>query len=61
MQSRIFGLTALFVIIGLIILVEQNLNYGIFFELDDIHHETFAIASFTLAIGFLIGSKLTKK
>jgi len=61
MQSRTLGLTALFVIIGLIILIEQNLNYNIFFDLNDSHHETFAIASFTLAIGLLIGSKLTKK
>ena len=42
-------------------MVEQNLNYGIFFDLNAIHHETFAIASFTLTIGILIGSKLLKK
>ena len=61
MQSKIFGLATLFLIISLIILIEQYLNYGIFFDLNDIHHETFALTSFSLTIGILIGSKLSKK
>ena len=61
MQSKVFGLVALFFIIGFVILVEQNFNYGIFFDLNDIHHETFALSSFSLAIGLVIGSKLSKK
>ncbi len=61
MKARIFGLAGLFLILGLAILIEQNITYDIFFDLNDIHHETFALSSFSLAIGLLIGSKLSKE
>jgi hypothetical protein len=61
MQSKAVWLTVLFLLIGLAILVEQTFNYGIFFDLQDIHHETFALSSFSLAIGILIGAHLSKK
>ena len=61
MKLKVIWLAALFFIIGLVILIEQNINYGIFFDLNDIHHETFALSSFSLAIGLVIGSKLSKK
>ena len=45
----------IFLMIGFLILLEQYLNYGVWFQVKDIHHETFALSSFTLAIGILIG------
>lgn len=61
MQLKVTWLTALFFLVGLVILIEQTINYGIFFDLNDIHHETFALSSFMLAIGLLMGSKLSRK
>jgi len=54
-------LVALFFIVGIIILLEQYLSYGVWFQVKDVHHETFAIASFALAVGILIGSNYPKK
>ena len=55
------SLVAFFFVIGIIILLEQYLNWGVWFQLEDIHHETFALSSFALAIGILIGSNFLKK
>jgi len=52
---------AFFLIVGIIILLEQYLSYGVWFQVKDVHHETFAIASFALAVGILIGSNYPKK
>jgi hypothetical protein len=54
-------LSTFFVALGIIILLEQYLNFGVWFQLTDIHHETFALSSFALAIGILIGSNFPKK
>ena len=51
---------AFFLILGIAILLEQYLNIGVWFQVKDIHHETFAIASFALALGILIGSNYPK-
>ncbi len=44
-----------FIVVGFLILLEQYLNYGVWFQTSDIHHETFALSSFALAIGIFIG------
>ena len=54
-------LSTFFVALGIIILLEQYLNYGVWFQLQDIHHETFALSSFALALGIIIGSNFPKK
>jgi hypothetical protein len=51
-----FDLSLLFAIVGFIILFVQYLMVEIWFEVEDLHHETFALSSFTLAIGILIGT-----
>jgi len=51
-----FGLSLLFAIVGFIILFDQYLMFEIWFEVEDLHHETFALSFFTLAIGILIGT-----
>jgi len=53
-------LAAFFFVIGIIILLDQYLNIEIWFELKDLHHETFALSSFALAIGIILGSNLPK-
>jgi uncharacterized membrane protein HdeD (DUF308 family) len=54
-------LSILFFIVGFLVLFEQYVNFGIWFQTKDIHHETFALSSFTLAIGILIGLSACKK
>ena len=54
------SLSTLFFILGFLILLDQYLNFGVWFQMSDVHHETFALSLFTLAIGILIGSILCK-
>jgi len=63
MNKHLAGIVSVvfFFIVGIIILLEQYLSYGMWFQVKDIHHETFAIASFALAVGILIGSNYPKK
>ena len=42
--------------IGLLILIHQYIFYGVWFEIADIHHETFSIALFTFSLGILLGT-----
>lgn len=45
----------LFFIGGFLVLLQQYLVFGVWFQITDIHHETIALSAFTLAIGMLIG------
>ena len=45
-----------FFIIGLLIALAQYLIMGIWFQVKDLHHETFIMSSFGVGIGVLIGS-----
>jgi hypothetical protein len=56
-----FFLAALFFVIGFLIMLDQYIQIGILFQLKDIHHETFTLSSFALAVGILIGSYSTRK
>jgi hypothetical protein len=49
-----------FVGASFLILYDQYMKIGIWFQLTDLHHETFAIASFAIAIGILIGATIKK-
>jgi hypothetical protein len=55
-------LTALlFFVVGFLILYDQYARFGVWFEVSQIlHHETFALLSFVLAIGILLGSVMKK-
>jgi hypothetical protein len=56
MNRLVFSLSALFFVVAFLILLDQYLRTGIWFQLKDIHHETFALASVTLAVGIFIGA-----
>jgi len=50
-------LAAIFFATGFLILFEQYVTFGVFFQLKDLlHHEAFAISAVALGIGILIGS-----
>jgi hypothetical protein len=55
------SLSMLFFVIGFLILLDQYFSFGIWFQPRDVHHETFALSSFALAIGILIGSIFARK
>ena len=56
----VISLAILFFIAGFLILLEQYLTIGVWFEIKDVHHETLALSLFTLAIGMLIGLSAKK-
>ncbi len=49
-----------FFVIGFLVLLQQYLSIGIWFQVHDIHHEALAMSSFALAVGILIGSNLPR-
>jgi hypothetical protein len=53
-------IAAVFFVFAFLILFQQKLTFGLWFQLGDLHHETFAIASVAVALGVLIGSAITK-
>jgi hypothetical protein len=46
---------AVFFIVAFLILFQQKITFGVWFQIGDLHHETFALASAALGIGVLIG------
>jgi ABC-type amino acid transport system permease subunit len=46
---------AAFFVVGFLILYHQKVTFGLWFQVGDLHHETFAIASVALGLGVLIG------
>jgi hypothetical protein len=54
-------LTSLFFVgASFLILYDQYVKIGVWFQIADLHHETFAIAAFAVAIGILIGASIKK-
>jgi len=46
----------LFLIAGFLVLADQYFSFGVWFQIEDVHHETIALSLFSLAIGLLIGA-----
>jgi hypothetical protein len=56
------ALAILFVAVALLILYQQYVTYGVFFQLSDaFHHEAFAMSAAALGIGILIGASIVSK
>ena len=49
-----------FFVLAFLILFQQKETFGVWFQIEDIHHETFALASITLGLGVLIGSAIAE-
>jgi hypothetical protein len=49
-----------FFVLAFLILYQQKVTFGLWFQLGDLHHETFAIAAVAVALGVLIGSAITQ-
>jgi len=50
---------SVFFILAFLILFQQKVTFGVWFQISDLHHEAFALASVALGIGVLIGSIIT--
>ncbi len=54
-------LTAMiFLVVGFLILYDQYVYFGVWFQFSDLHYETFALSSFALALGIVIDSVIKK-
>jgi hypothetical protein len=50
-------LTVCFLVVaGFLILYDQYVHIGVWFQISDLHHETFALVAFALAVGTLLGA-----
>lgn len=53
-------IAAVFFTFAFLILLQQKLSFGLWFQIGDLHHETFAIAVVGIGLGVLVGSAITK-
>jgi hypothetical protein len=51
---------AVFFVLAFLILYDQKITFGFWFQINDLHHETFALASAFFGLGVLIGSAITE-
>jgi hypothetical protein len=51
---------AVFFAAAFLILYQQKLSFGLWFQIGDLHHETFAIACAALGVGLIIGAVLSE-
>jgi hypothetical protein len=51
---------AVFFAVAFLILLQQKITFGVWFQVGDLHHETFALAAVALGLGVLIGSAVTE-
>ena len=50
---------AAFFVLAFLILYQQKVTFGVWFQIGDLHHENFALASVALGLGVLIGAAIT--
>jgi len=55
------ALAILSFVAAFLILYQQYLSFGLFFQVEDVHHEAFAMSAAALGIGILIGSILSSR
>jgi hypothetical protein len=53
-------IAVVFFVLAFLILFHQEVTFGVWFQIKDIHHETFALASIALGVGVLIGAFITE-
>ena len=50
-----YALAILSFVAAFLILYQQYVTYGVFFQIKDIHHETLALFAVALGIGIIVG------
>jgi uncharacterized membrane protein len=54
-------LVTLFLALGFFTMLHQFLCWGVWFQPEDLHHETFVLSCFAMALGVYIGTKMSKR
>ena len=54
-----YALAILSFVAAFLILCQQYITHGVFFQIEDIHHETLALFAAALGIGIIIGVVVT--
>lgn len=54
-------MASLFFLVAFLILFEQYVSFGVWFQVEDLHHETFALMLLALGVGVLIGSSIVAR
>ena len=52
-------IAVVFFVLAVLIQYQQKVTFGVWFQISDLHHETFAIAAIALGLGVLIGTTIT--
>jgi hypothetical protein len=62
MDNRLVAVfvAVVFFVAAFLILYDQKVSFGVWFQVSDLHHETFAIASGALGIGIILGAILSE-
>ena len=55
------ALAILSFVTAFLIQYQQYLSFGLFFQVEDVHHEAFAMSAVALGIGILVGSSLSSR
>ena len=55
-----FKIILLFLFLGFTVLLHQFLDWGVWFQIKDLHHEAFALVCFAIAFGVYLGNILKK-
>jgi len=55
------ALAILSFVAAFLILYQQYLSFGLFFQVEDVHHEAFAMSAVALGIGILVGASLSSR
>jgi hypothetical protein len=50
-----YALAILAFVVAFLILYQQYITYGVFFQIEDIHHESLALSAVALGIGVIVG------
>ena len=61
MSNRLIAvlIAVVFFVLAFSILLLQKETFGVWFQINVLHHETFALASVALGLGVLIGAAIT--
>jgi len=51
---------AVFFVLAFLALLQQEVTWGVWFELKDLHHETIAVDLIIFGMGVLVGSIITQ-
>ena len=55
------ALAILSFVAAFLIMYQQYLSFGLFFQVEDVHHEAFAMSALALGIGILVGASLSSR